>query len=258
MFIIWGTKVRHRKLGFRAEFCRFCRQVRPFKVVQVESVAHIYYIPYGSGTIHGHTMSCQQCGTTVNAQLEDAMNCSRDRGFDITELIAKTRPQIEQEWSSRLELEERVKSRKLTAQERESLIIEPFLLLNPLLQHRTAQIYFDKVSGIGCLATIAIPLAIIWIGVARFPGSDESRGKIALVAAGVLAVFTVGALATDRRRFSRRMIIPQLARALAPLDPTPEEIDRALAKLKEMNWAIGKKIKTEDVSSAIQSHVPLQ
>jgi hypothetical protein len=258
LFIVWGTKVRHRNLGYRAEFCRICRQIRPFKVVQIRSVGHIYYIPIGSGTIHGHTMSCEQCGIAINADVEDAMNCSPKRVADLAELIAKTRPQIEQECSGRLDLEARVKSKKLTAQERETLILEPFLLLNPGIQARSGQILFDKVSGIGCLATIAIPLAIIWIGMARFPGSDETRGKFALGAAGLLTIFTLGALATDGRRFGRRKIVPKLAAALAPLDPTPEEIDRAFAKMKQMKWAIGKKIKSEDVTNAIHSYVPLE
>jgi hypothetical protein len=228
-------------------------------VEQIESVPHIYYIPLGSAKIHGHTKSCEECKIAFDAGFEDAMQCSRVRGNDLAELIASSHPQIEKECSARLELEQKVKARKLTPSERESLILEPFLLLNPVLEQRTSQIYFDKVSGLSCVATIAIPLAVFWMGRAgMFHVSDDSFATMVFGLAGLLAVFALGALATDRQRFCRRMIIPNLARALFPLDPSPEEIEEALAKLQTMGWAIGKRIKAADVTEALQCHMPVE
>jgi hypothetical protein len=258
MFIIWGTKVHKRRVGRRPDFCPICRRIRPFHVEQIESVSHIYYIPLGSPKIHGHTKSCEECNIAFHADVEDAVQCSRVRGDDLAELISSSTPPIEKECSARLELERKVKARKLTPSERESLILEPFLLLNPVLEQRASQIYFDKASALGCVATIAIPLAIWWIAEGMFHASDGSLGTIVLVLAGLLAVFTVGALATDKQRFCRRTIIPNLTRALFPLDPSTDEIEQALAKLRKWGWAIGKRITAADVTAALQCHMPVE
>jgi hypothetical protein len=258
MFIIYGTKVRQRRLGRRPDFCRICRKIRPFRVEQIESVSHLYYIPLGSGKIHGHIKSCEDCGVAFDADVDDAMQCSRVRGSDLAELIASTNPQVAKECSERLELEQKVKSRKLTAAERESLILEPFVLLNPALQHRASQVYFDRVSTLALLATIVLPLGVLGAGKAVSHVSDDSLSTIALALAGFLALFTIGALVTDKSRFCRRTILPNLARALFPLDPSFDEIDQALAKLKTMGWAVGKRIKTGDVMTALQCHLPAE
>jgi hypothetical protein len=258
MLIIWGTKVRQRRLGRRADFCRICRRIRPFRVEQIESVSHIYYIPLGSGKVHGHIKSCEGCGVAVNADAKDAMQCSRARGTDLAELIASSNPEVEKECSGRLELEQKVKSRKLTAGDRESLVLEPFLLLNPGLEHRGSQINFDRVSGLALLATIVLPLGVLWAGEGVFHSSNDSLGTIALALAGFLALFTIGALVTDKSRYCRRTILPNLARALFPLDPSFDEIDQALAKVKTMGLAVGKRIKTADVMTALQCHLPAE
>ncbi len=257
MFIIWGTKVRRRPMRRRADFCPICRRIRPFKVEQIESVPHLYYIPYGSGTVHGHIKSCQRCGLDVDADLDDALDVSQNPVDDVTELIANNRAAIEKRWSSRLEIEERVKSRRLTAAERESLILEPFVLTNPALQQRASQLYFDKLSGLCCLATFVVPMAVLILGTGVFHISLELVEKIVLVLAVLLGCCTIAAIVTDRARFTRREIIPKLATALFPLSPSPDEIDGVLARLKKMGWQIGKKAKTEDITTAIQCHLPV-
>jgi hypothetical protein len=250
MLIVFGTKVRYRRMGYRADFCQICREARPFKIQQIESIGHLYYIPLGAGTVHAHLKTCQGCGMLYEATPDDAMTCSKTRG-DPDELIARGRPQIEHDWSDRLDLESRVKSGKLTASERESLILEPFLLLNPTVQHHTAQISFDWASGLGLLAAIAVPLAMLWVGPGLLHRSQDTSNQVAAILAGILVLFTIGAFATYRRRYIRRAILPKLASALAPLDPTAGEIDQTLARLKEMKWAIGRRIKADDVMSAV-------
>ena len=51
MFIIWGTKIVERKLGYVADFCSICRGARPFTVFKVVQVGHLYYlyIPFIGG-----------------------------------------------------------------------------------------------------------------------------------------------------------------------------------------------------------------
>lgn len=65
MLIIWGTKIVRTPVGRVADFCAVCRQPRPFKLVGVRKVDHIYYVPIGKRKLVGHEMACEECTTTV-------------------------------------------------------------------------------------------------------------------------------------------------------------------------------------------------
>src|SRR5258706_9118781 len=44
MFIIWGKKRVTKSLGYVADFCPLCRDVRTFELVRVGLAGHIYYL----------------------------------------------------------------------------------------------------------------------------------------------------------------------------------------------------------------------
>jgi hypothetical protein len=47
IFIVWGTKIRVRQLGVRADFCDGCLLVTPQQVSAIEQSGHIYYVTLG-------------------------------------------------------------------------------------------------------------------------------------------------------------------------------------------------------------------
>ncbi len=62
MFIVWGKTLRKKKLGYTAEFCPYCQELRPFLVSQLFRRQRLYFtIPFGSKEEAGAHGQCQRC-----------------------------------------------------------------------------------------------------------------------------------------------------------------------------------------------------
>ena len=116
---------------------------------------------------------------------------------------------------------DRVKSRKLTNSERETLILEPFAPLNADLQKRTSEIQFDKLSTGALLATIVIAVGILMVGARPLHVSDDTFTSNRAVGRQRPGRDDDLTLATDKARFGRRKIVPKLAAAPFLLIPRP-------------------------------------
>jgi hypothetical protein len=252
MFIVWGTKVVRKPRGRRADFCTLCRDFKPFRVVEVRTVGHVYYIPLGRGQTQGFEETCESCrlARVVDASAGQPAT-SNDRHADVETLLFDTNPDARRDWAGRLALEGRVRSNTLTPEERPAAVLEPFLLTEGLLASRTSATQFDAASGMGCLASLVAFFGIMTVGMSLVRTNKEQMIGIAGMVAGVLAVFTLVLLATDGRRYARRVILPVLARALRPLRPTPEEIDAAREALKARGGKLGKVLKTDEIVDAL-------
>jgi hypothetical protein len=153
-----------------------------------------------------------------------------------------------------LETRLRQKNSSLTQDERRDLLIEPFSIVNPAVEARYAGAEFDKQSGLGCLATLLL-------GGGLFFGSIFAKGRAkdwALLAAAVLGgigiLYTLLQLYFAPKRFVRRKILPNLAKALAPLDPSQEEIASTLERCKSIGMRIGKIGLAGEIWALVERH----
>jgi hypothetical protein len=94
MFIVWGTKVRNRSLGARAEFCNGCLRVCQHEVLAVEHASHIYYI-HGRWREQARYHECGICGTLDHAA-EAGMLLDKETAFthSVESLVAATNPDL--------------------------------------------------------------------------------------------------------------------------------------------------------------------
>lgn len=242
MFVVWGTKIKRARLGWVADFCPICRDARPFQLRKVSSVGHLYYISFGSGNLLGYERTCGDCGITLNADAHRYASLTPSTDQDLDSLIAATNPQFAAQNAARLDLEERLEARKLTPEERVALIREPLVLVSPSVEHRAAQTQFDGQSGLGGLATLALPALILIIASATAGQLPEWAGLTALALAILGGLFTLYSLATDSRRFIRREVNPRLLRALRPIEPTLEELESVIQQLRTIKHPIGRRI----------------
>lgn len=242
MFIIWGTKIKRARLGWVADFCPICHDARPFRLVKVSSVGHVYYISFGAGQLLGYERTCADCGITLNADAHRYASLAPRSDQDLDALMAATNPEFAERNAPRLEVEERVTTRKLTPEERVALIREPLLLVSPSVEHRAAQTQFDGQSGFGCLATLALPAVVLFIAAAVAPQMPDWAGLTALTLVILGGLFTLYSLATDSGRFIRREVNPRLLRALGPIEPTLEELEGVVQQLRTIKHPIGRRI----------------
>lgn len=246
MFIlIWGTKQTARTVGFVAEMCPRCRTVRPMKVRRLGMVSHLFYVPLGFGNLIEFAGECQQCSGTFDIQPIQYPALEHKNTLSLDELIAKTNPKLQAG-----------NTEALSASQRFALISDPFVRFSHSLNDRYARgSRTDRPTGLTLLATFVVPIVLIsfvsWIGLAMEIRSVVISLSLLLFLLGIIA--TVVVQAGEPKRFFKRQIQPELARALKPLNPSQTELDNCFVLLKKYGYRIRKYITTESLIQDIRN-----
>ena len=248
--IIWGTKRVVSSLGFAADFCPLCREVRTFEVKRIGMAGHLYYLSFGSGKLAGYLRTCRTCGTDLNATPDQYAQLSRKR-LEPLELQPITFPNLDEVHGARLAIEKSLRSSpaKLSAADRSALIKEPFILLSPKVEERFASVHFDGPTGFTLLAAV-VGLIFIPAMLSTAMPSYAAELVMACIAAAVVAVGVQMALSSER--FMRKKLLPVLVPALKPLKPTPQELEAVLKDMKSLGRRIGSKLKLQTLLAGLQ------
>ena len=240
MIIVWGTKIKRTQLGVVGDFCPICRDFQQCSLTRITSHGHIYFLSFGSGTVRGYERTCENCGQVLLADLNHyAMVADRSES-NVAELVRTTNPRGAERHARRLAVEQRVRQRQLSAEERMEAIREPFLLVNPTYEARRRNVNFDLHSALGFWATILVPAAIL-IGASVVSGHIAKPVLYTAMGLGGAAfLFTLCSVVSDCRRFSTRVLYPRLIRSLHPLQPTLEELWEVQNGLKSLGVATRK------------------
>ncbi len=251
MQIPLGRTTAHRTLGRVADFCPLCRGFQPFRVVQVESIRHLYAMPLGGRVDLGRSKVCESCNLLTPAASDVYRAISRDPDADLETLIAETNPEIRRNWASRLILEDRIRARKLTPGERTTLLREPYDMASEVLKRRSLEGRLDLPSNLGCLSTFLLPVACLLVLPRVWDASGDSIEMATVAVGAVCLAFTFLALVTDARRHARRAIVPKLVAALRPLDPSAEEVEQIHESLRESRSPLAEVVGPRDVTNAL-------
>ena len=108
MFIVWGKTIKRQKLGFVADFCAVCRDLRTFQVKRIGSASHLYYISFGQGDLVGYERICGVCSTPVDA-VPDTYTGMAKSFQPASELISETFPNYYTVYRELLERERKVR-----------------------------------------------------------------------------------------------------------------------------------------------------
>jgi len=245
MFIVWGRKLVYRKVGYVADFCPMCRKASSFEFKRVGSAGHVYYITAGEGQLVGYERICTTCSTTFNAKQIGYASVAQEL-LPLPELIAATFPNLYEVIKERLELEEKVRLDPLALPpgDRHALIRSPFLMLSPKVEKRFSATHIDLEVGLslvgGLVCAFATPAVLRVIAPAYM---DQGF----LVAIGLWILLVGWQAALSGRRFMRRQIIPSLAKTLAPLRPTMQELRAVSDEMKQFRHKIGSKLRLDDL-----------
>jgi len=253
MFIIWGTRNIRRHRGYVADFCAICRGIRAFRVSDIKLAHHFFFIPFATVKTVSQMRTCTTCGQHAFPEAGTYDAFMQQAHADIDTLVKETNPTLVEVLADRLALEDKAKQSldQLSPDERRKLLKEPFVELSGQVAWRFAR---GGLMGIirALPLVVALFLACIWIVY-----SDETKGAMhaLVVASGVVAavLFLVGVcwLATWKRRYMKKRIVPLLGQALAPLQPTEAELAEILHTLKTDGHKIGKKLKPQWIIQAI-------
>ncbi len=258
MFIIWGKKRIERKQGMVADFCPICREIRAFTLIRVGLADHIYYVSFGQGKLAGYIIRCDTCGVALKVEPTQFTTAEKDPRTDLETLIQRTFPRLREALAQRLELEQRIKRTRsaLTAEQYKEFLMEPFALLNPMVEERFAEsTKMDKQSGLGCLGTILLGGGLFF-GAMAFRGPAQDRILIgAAILAGIGTIYTFVQMHLGPKRYFRARVLPSLVKSLRPLQPTRQDLEDCLERCKTLGLRIGKVAKLDEVWALLERQI---
>lgn len=247
-----GVKVFREDLGWVADWCVVCREPRPFLVTRISKENPLYaQSTANAGLLDRCEQACDCCGGIKLSKTDDYQQISKDRSPDIGTLIAQTQPDFAERYRKRLQQAERARTGALTGGERIQVMIDAILALVPLVERRTRSLRFDTAAMTALVCTTSLFLLLVTgAGAAVFGPIANGLWPLATV----LFVWTLYLTFTDVKRFVRRHILPLLAKSLKQLDPSKEDVCRALDACIRQGHDGAKKIPAEDLHDAIQNH----
>jgi len=188
MFIFWGKKTVIRKLGYVADFCSICREIRESQLSRVGLASHIYGASFGAGKLVGHQRKCLHCGTELRVDASIYKDVQKKvPSAGVADLSANTFPNIRQHYSERLSLEVQLATRPgdIDERTRASLIKEPFHLLAPVVEKRFSATHIDRHVGIALLSTIVVMILVAKVFNILFPFALKYEGQAILFVLGI-------------------------------------------------------------------------
>jgi len=266
MILIWGKKEIQKKIGFRAEFCPICRNVKAHHAKELREVSHLYYVPLGRGEKRAYRVTCQEC--KVDYYDTESEHLDTNRYADpLTDLIRDTNPEMVEELSDRMRMEGQIVENpmSLEAEAREELIVEPIL-------HLAGSLEVDakgptKIDGfmLKCLAGwvgyVFVILSLTpWLGTLRPLNRQLKQLGVELIVAVTISIvlaaiaLLIWCLVTGKKRYLDNHIYPLLVKALRPLQPSREELTDAIYYIREMELEIGK-VDPEKLAKLIEETV---
>ncbi len=255
MFVVWGTKIKRKRVGRVADFCPMCRALSVFELRRVGEASHVYYISFGQGKLLGHDITCETCGTPSETEIERYAAVSEDELGDLESVLRETYPRLREVEAERLALEKRVKSGALSPEERVQLLREPFFATEMRVQRQENVRYSTPLGRKISYLTLFLLVCIMVFGGldAAYPdGIAETMLPVSALLFCVGFVMTLYYLMSHTRHFVRDVVQPQLAATLAPLRPTPEELQEVLQNVRSMGLRTGKIVKPHKLYAALE------
>ena len=244
MFVVWGTKLLHKASGTTTLFCPICRTIATCQVSRAVEHRHLYFKAMGKGKAVLDTAICEKCTCEFPGEVGSFGN----PGLNSNDAMRR-----------RQELETRVRSGKLSAEERKALLVEPFVAME--YTHRRRLRYSSQTSIVSVLVLATIVLAfvalVLWV---QLPGATPRERPASLQwATGTSITFVIALAVTvwysvsNHRRRSVRHELPAVAGSLAALKPTLTELEAILAQLHASDLHIVRGLSAQDVRNAMEN-----
>jgi hypothetical protein len=259
MLSVHGERIVRRRAGFVGDFCPFCRELRPLEAFAVRRVPHLNYIQMGRGTHVATELVCQSCNS-LRGIAKDATQPTKRPSTDLAELVASTNSKAMDSILARTELEDRLRSGSITADERIHLLNEPFEMLEYSAHARSLP--DGAAAATLWMAVLSIVLlVVVWDGMNAFIASGyASWGRAAGAFASALAAIYVGNMCIrgviDHAKRYRRCAAyrPALVRSLAVLQPTTQELESTLSMLRSQSSRVVASITPDQLRTLITQY----
>lgn len=247
MVLISGTKAAQKRIGWAADYCHVCLEVREFEILAQGIGRHVYFVSTGLTETHAHLKKCCSCHFPSRTDLSLYQKVMTKRPRSLDELVQDTFPALPSDARIETGNDWKAAAVKLTPQERQDLMVQVLQLFNPLVEHRYANWSdFDKYSGSGCLTTILVIALCINRGCAHIDDktNDQFASWVHAIGYALITGFVITLVLAvfGPSRFMKHEIIPGIAHGLRYLNPSDEELKMALERSRGLRLKIARKI----------------
>ncbi len=234
------------ELGIVADYCTLCHEIRPCALNRVTTTVNVNGIDLGKGDFVENEIRCSVCRLVRPGFPELFENVGRSQAKNLEMLIERTQPQLRTRRAEQLALDERM--RTLSREERRAVLLEELTVADGLVAARAAVRHLDFWSGLGAFMIVGGPILVGVVGELMEVPRDISLVFIVVTALLALGLLLAG-VATDVRRFTRRAVVPHMARALVPLGLDSEDMEATLARCSDLK--IGRALRAQDLAAAL-------
>jgi hypothetical protein len=241
VLLVWGEQNTESKLGYVADYCATCRDVRAVKVLRVGRTSHLFYIPLGQGRLLGYDGVCRRCELRFGVEITDYPALEEDKNADLVALVTKTNPRL-------LVGNDAV----LAAWRRMNEVREPFMRQNQsLVQRYSSGPSLDLPAVLALVGSFLAPVTLAFVA-HRLP-APRSEDFHFWVGLWCIVLFFSGLFLSSRlartapQRYYRSRLEQPLLEDLRGVAPRRDELISCLAALRKYQYPIAEAVSTDKV-----------
>jgi hypothetical protein len=249
MIFVWGRKAVYTHAGYVADYCPVCRASRAFAVQRIGMAWHVYYITVSKGELAGYQRTCCDCGMALPMEVGHYSRLSAEQ-LPLAQLEQSTNPHLSIRHADALAAAARLREAPLLVDEaeRRRQIDAALRLQADAVDEFEAATRLDREVWWSIGAAFAFCGAVLAALRQQAPDNMDTGFIIAFFLSLALVAWQLSQMG---ERFMRRQILPKLARSLAPLQPSPTELDEAFARLSEQGRKLAKRLDSATLQQAI-------
>lgn len=235
MFVHVDVKERRRSVGWAADLCPICRDLRSFEVSEVRRVARVYLVPIGTGTLEGREITCADCKSVLAFPPEEYSAISKRRR-DPAKLVELTNPALLDRMDAWFDRQERIAQSILSRRERVAEIVSVLSALEHMAWLRSRGGPEEFAMGI-CIVFFLLTLIVTlttWTTVGFVLQVVLLTSLLTSLSIGLILMLTHRPMSVSRH------LVPRIVRALEPLEPTFDELGDALALARRNGLRVGR------------------
>lgn len=249
MSLLSATVLRVRPAGVTGDFCPICRRERRFRLGVAERRRVILLMDRGRVGHEHHELTCQTCRCKMERSVSERPlppEPRRPTGAALVSFEPECLPIVRHRIESCTRMEQARRDGRLKPEARQEMIRQAVHCFARAYDEEPTERVTPLASGLLLLATVVLG------GGAAVALLRLDSPVLAVVCAAGVVLLWAGLWYWIVAHSPRKQVRTWLAMALAPLDPSREEIASARRELQAVRMGAGFKIRTDKVRAKIE------
>jgi hypothetical protein len=246
MSLLSATVLRVRPIGKTRDFCPVCRQERRFRLAIAERRRVILLMDRGPVGHPHHELTCLSCQCKMERPAEERPVASPPVGAAAEGFEPECLAIVQRRIDGCVKMEEARRSGRLSPQGREEMIRGAVHCFARIYDEEPTERVTPMMSGLLFVATIALAAGGL------FAWYRMDHNPLAIASALAIVAIWGGLWHWIVSHSPRKKVRTWLAMALAPLDPSEQEIRQARRELQAIRMGAGFKIRSGKVRAKIE------